>query len=114
MQFKTQYFKFKNELFHAESTQSWTSEQKHLPPRKHKMLCIIYINDKLQSYDKSLSVNLQNVFKREGWSDTNSFAIEEILLGSRSARWESWISFASLLIGATSRVASMSRKIVPV
>ena len=45
------------------------------------MLSIIYINDKLQSHDKSLSVNLPNIFKREGWSDTNSFAtsIKDIL-----------------------------------
>ena len=37
------------------------------------MLGIKYINGKLQSYDKSLSVNLPNIFKRKGWNDTNSF-----------------------------------------
>ena len=39
-------------------------------------------NDKLQSYDKSLSVSLPNVFKRQGWSNTNSFdrLIKDILL----------------------------------
>ena len=42
---------------------------------------MIYIHDKLQSYDKSFSINLPNVFKRGWWSNTNSFAtsIKDIL-----------------------------------
>ena len=43
------------------------------------------MNVKLQRYDKSLSVNLPNVFIREGWSYTNLFATSiEVILSTIS------------------------------
>ena len=81
MQLKTWYSSSKMNSCSQKVAKAERLKQKHFPPRKYKTLGIIYINDKLQSYDNSLSVNLPNVFKCEGCSDTNLFptSIKDIL-----------------------------------